>query len=916
MSETSERLERMATYAINMESAEGFPVTAQLIRDKVSDLAATSMFAGTSADECEAISRRIIKLHDVTIAGPVVVKEKNHRVWLSARKSEITPYYWTRYEDLLAQKGLPKNVLGELASSSDLILDLMHDPKDESTWDRRGLVMGNVQSGKTQNYIGLITKAADAGYKVIIVIAGIHNNLRNQTQFRIDEGFVGQHWHGTKRQPVGVGLIARDKKPSSFTATNRDFTAHSAQSIGIPLNNLSEPAIFVIKKNSTTLAKLIEWLRDNNLGKNGKIQQPLLLIDDEADNASINIKSGDSSPSRINAQIRELLSIFDRSVYIGYTATPFANIFIDPDSEHAMLEEDLFPRSFIINLESPSNYFGAQKIFGDESQEKLTFINDFEDSLPLNHRKEFVIGELPESLSDAVRNFVLTRAIRILRGQGTMHSSMLVNVSRFVNIHTQLKTEIEILRKQIEAAVRIDGKKSSKEMLTNGEIRKLKEVFDSVYLASDVEETWGEVCKVLLEAVAPISVMEIHSKSDATLRYDDHTEHGLHVIAVGGFSLSRGLTLEGLTISYFLRNSIMYDTLLQMGRWFGYRLGYEDLCQIYLTEESADWYRHIAESVEELREDLRQMQSENLTPSDFGLKVRNHPDSLIVTARNKAGKSAEVILTTSWSNRFIETFSLSSKFKDGNLNVADELGRQLLELGCQITEQKDQSLISLSDVPHKIIIDFINKFSLTGEEKLRLEPGGITGYIKQNLERLAIWDVAIPTLQKASSHHTFMGHTINCQSRTVSNASIQQGGLSFSLSSRQMLASRGIEKVGLSDAEIKRALKQFDLENKQKELEGKDTTKNIPNRIYRENRSRPLLMLHFIQPEISDDPKHDRYRRELEKYRSEIDKKVFAAWGISFPNLGSRDAPVSYKVNTTWMREHLVGDLEEDELDD
>ena len=345
--------------------------------------------------------------------------------------------------------------------------------------------------------------------------------------------------------------------------------------------------------------------------------------------------------------------MFSRSCYVGYTATPFANIFIDPDTNDEMLGEDLFPRSFIVSLDPPSNYFGASTVFIENAERHIRNIEDNEDHLPIRHPQDLVVSSLPRSLEDAIRTFVVGRSIRLLRGHDRQHSSMLVNASRFMDVQSQLRNEVHSRLDDIQTACRVYGGLPVAEAIGNGEIRALHEVWAREY--GDTEFDWHEVQSVLHRAAAPITVVEINSRSSDTLDYVGNQEDGLSVIAVGGFSLSRGLTLEGLMVSYFLRNSMMYDTLMQMGRWFGYRPGYEDLCRIWMPEEASGWYEHIAESIEELSQELRIMEASNATPSEFGIKVRNHPDSLIVTARNKMGTGRPVVVNVSLSGRFVES---------------------------------------------------------------------------------------------------------------------------------------------------------------------------------------------------------------------------------------------------------------------
>ena len=231
--------------------------TGEDIREFIKLLCQLPMFDGVTEDDAESLAKRIEERMSITQnIGPVLV-ERDHRPWLGAAKLDIDPYYWSRYREYLIQEGFATAAITTLDEVTDRVLDLMQDPRRGGTWDRRGMVVGHVQSGKTANYTGLICKAADAGYKLIVVIAGVHNNLRSQTQRRIDEGFVGRDSARLlSRQTdmfVGVGRFRRDRRPITFTNTIRDFNKTTATGVGIPLQNLTEPAVFVIKKNSSTL---------------------------------------------------------------------------------------------------------------------------------------------------------------------------------------------------------------------------------------------------------------------------------------------------------------------------------------------------------------------------------------------------------------------------------------------------------------------------------------------------------------------------------------------------------------------------------------------------------------------------------------------------------------------------------------
>ena len=642
-----------------------------------------------SDDEADSLLRRLEARHQVQMGQGNVLVEKSFQPWLPQRKADIDPFYWDRYRQLLVDRGLAAPVVASLDSVTDRILGLT-ESKLEGEWDRRGMVVGHVQSGKTANYTGLITKAADAGYRLVIVIAGIHNSLRNQTQIRIDEGFIGRDSSNIRKisedRTVGVGRFNSTRRPQSFTTSTRDFNSQTADSVGVQIDALKEPAVLVIKKNTSTLKNLIKWLEVHNARRGtSKIAAPMLLIDDEADNASINIKHQKGEVARINGQIRELLNLFERKCYVGYTATPFANIFIDPETEDEMFQQDLFPRDFIVSLEPPSNYVGPTRVFLDESDVFVREIDpeDSEDHIPLRHKIYDDVVSLPESLENAIRIFVLNCAVRTLRGDGSSHNSMLINVSRFTRIQGQVWSLVHDYLGEIQRAVRANGAKHHLKAEKDPDIADLKKTWTAEF--SLVDEQWEEVFEVLHTAIAPIEVRQINSASASALDYEEYKTTGLNVIAIGGFSLSRGLTLEGLSVSYFLERSQAYDTLLQMGRWFGYRPNYEDLCRVCMPEDAAGWFEHIAESVEELRDDFKQMERAGATPREFGLRVRSHPDSLIITARNRIG-SAERKVVDGLKNNYVETTSLlaGAEVRESNRACATRMIDELVALGHEL----------------------------------------------------------------------------------------------------------------------------------------------------------------------------------------------------------------------------------------
>lgn len=876
------------------------------IRELISQVRQLPMCSDISDEDAEHLALKFEETHGVSMKIGSVLVEEGYEPWLGASKASIDPYYWGRYRRLLTEKGFSGDVLATLDEVTDRILGLLENPKKDGPWDRRGMVVGHVQSGKTANYTGLICKAADAGYRLIVVIAGIHNNLRNQTQLRIDEGFVGRDSAAllSNKQAddkfIGVGRFDKSRRPVTFTNSKKDFSKVSATGVGLPLDNLREPAVFVIKKNSSTLKNLIEWLREHNARTGtSTIEAPMLLIDDEADNASINIKKGKDEVSRINGQIRQLQRLFDRSCYIGYTATPFANIFIDPDSESEMLGADLFPKNFIVSLDPPTNYFGATKVFLDSPGQIIRSINDSEDLLPLKHTKELTVTALPDSLKLAVRTFLVARAIRLARGQVGKHSSMLINASRFTDVQRQLRNEVHAMVDQVRSSVRVNGALDHETALKDQEIRALHLAWQQEY-KSDSDLMWSNIQPFLLDAVAPVSVVEVNSRSSGNLDYADNEKHGLNVIAVGGFSLSRGLTLEGLMVSYFLRNSMMYDTLMQMGRWFGYRPGYEDLCRVWMPEEAEGWYAHVADSTEELRDELRKMEAAKATPEQFGLKVRSHPDTLIVTARNKMGSGERFVVSIGLANKFAETSILrrDAAALDTNRKLVRSLVADLGDAGYPVsTNNKVAGSYLITGVPVGPIRQFISAFQ-NHPGSLLTDPQPVARYIDARAGgELATWDVLFTGIDRRDGRSLVdnsLGFELVCQRRAAGKAS---DGSTLRVTNKQRVASRGVEKAGLTASQVEDVQQRY----RDAHPERGDSRWNYPDRIYREARRRPLLIVHMLAIGNDDEDLSG--------------EQPVVAWSISFPQTETEEEKVEYVVNTTWIRENFRDDLDDEEMD-
>lgn len=865
-------------------------VSRSSIREAV-ELAAKNMSMMYDEDVSEGdvlhISKKLEERFDIRMSLGTLFSAEDYRPWLDDARGDIEWYYWDRYRRLLIQDKFPPHVIRSQDSITDQILDHLENPKKEGRWARKGMVVGHVQSGKTANYIGLVCKAADGGYRVIIVLAGLLNSLRSQTQGRLDSGFVGRC--SLLKKTIGVGVFSNERSPAYFTTSAEDFRKSVAEQIGVGIGDLKEPVLLVVKKNKRTLENLIAWLKYNN--PHNLKDYPTLLIDDEADHASINTNDPEKQPTAINDKIRELLHLFDRSSYLGYTATPFANVFIDPETDDDMLGDDLFPRDFIFSLDPPDNYVGPSRVFFEEGDLRRAFVEvkDHERCLPVRHKIDFRPTDLPASLRDAISSFVLVRAIRLLRHQADRHNSMMINASRFTSVQTHLKYLVDEFLKELRQAITNHYMLPGEEALENAGMARLKRVWDQEF--SEAGHTWDATQKVLKDAVSPIGVIEVNSSSTAEpLDYSERNyPNGRNVIAIGGLSLSRGLTLEGLTVSYFLRNSIMYDTLMQMARWFGYRDGYADLCRVFMTSDALSWYQHISEVIEELREEFGRMKAAGMSPKDFGLCVRSHPESLIVTARNKMRTGKKVLRQINLEGRLVETAVLWAN--------DDAVKRNMAALSAMVADAKKHGRRTGSplgflwqSVPQEYILRFVDRFENHPASQLT-EGKPIKEYINWlAAQQQDQWDVVLVSLAKNLEENI----VVPMESEAVitqARKGLQITDSTIELSKRRV-ASRGLEKVGLNEGEVRAA-------------ESGCAGKNVPDHAYRGKRSRPLLMLHVLDCKGKDG--------------KSLFKEGIAAWGISFPGeAGRRKAEklVEYVVNTVWWQ-NAYGDMCEDsgELD-
>tara|TARA_B100001989_G_scaffold252787_1_gene236210 strand:- start:469 stop:3207 length:2739 start_codon:yes stop_codon:yes gene_type:complete len=863
-------------------------------------------FSSLTEEDIQEVILKIQEIEgiDMDICSTIEDDSENFEEWLTPeRKLVLNDGYWSNYKNLLSKKGsFSDNVITTIGLDTDRIISKCGDPNPtkNNTWDRKGLVIGSVQSGKTANYIALITKAADLGYKVIIVIAGRDNNLREQTQKRINDGFI---------KPK---MIINDvKEPVSITG-KFDFDTPALDRLDTLSKDVSKdekPVVAVIKKNTNVLNNIKSYFIGSKLFRDGKINLPMILIDDEADNASINTRysSDNDDPTKINKDIREILNIFTKSSYIGYTATPFANIFIDPDDKDEMIGGDLFPKNFITRISPPTNYFGPKKIFLDDdpyNSNTIEKITDNEDYIPLKHKK-VLEPKIPKSLKEAIIAFYLVNAIFYLRDIfDSKDVSMMINVSLFTSVQEQLKLEITREKDRLDNLLRHNL------FLENEDAKNRLKIFEDVfikYYSNNIKEKWPDVKNAIKKTYLRIEIKSINQESSDPVEYKDGDPKikAKSYMVIGGHSLSRGFTVHGLAITYILRNTQMCDTLLQMGRWFGYRDGYEDLCKIWMTLNAIDFYQFIAEEVNNIGEQVKQMERLKKSPLEFGLMVRDNPLSLHITALNKMGVGQKRTINVSLSSRFIETTTLP---KDKNILKRNfDLSKKLindLSLSQKISVEKHHGLpgllfkeVSINDI-EDFICEFVSRSPLTNP----IEP--IIKYINDRSDELSSWDVFVTSPRK-KSRYAFRN--------------IKVGDISIGTSGRQLIiasddkikfangkiSGRYIEKVGLSELAVENEINKWRDQNRLKILKNEIDKDGYPDSIFRVKGRKPLLVLHFI--DLFKDTDSLRYSFEDNDF-------AHATWSISFPPTKKHQEATQYFVNKTWRQMNFFDNLESNEL--
>jgi len=682
--------------------------------------------------------------------------------------------YWNRYRRWLLGKFSPDKV-DALDRTTDGILRYLGNPKSgKPEWKRFGAVIGQVQSGKTGTFVGLLAKAIDAGYIHIIVLSGLHNNLRAQTQIRVDEGLVGRTNFDGKWEDIGVGTLPGEDAKVDIGDPIVLTTAQDAGDFGRNSRGWTgsdRPSIVVIKKNVAILKRFREEMMSDVGTRTPKLSLPAIIIDDEADQASVNARE-ENSPTAINREVRQLMDLYKRASYVGFTATPFANIFIDPDAEFEDIQTgkkipDLYPRDLIRLLQPSAEYFGPRELLAYEGDgPRLTApADDYEPWIAPKHRKTAQPGPVPASLQDALAAFMIGTAIKRLRkgNKGEVgydpemneHTTMLVHVTRYNDVQSLVRDQV---RNQFDLAKHelLGGS------LTGPWYSRLREQYQSIIslgnaltdnLPKDLAAwligksfSFEDAVAHLRTILGEFEIEVVNGEVSDALRYRKSRQR--IVIAIGGDKLSRGLTLEGLTISYYLRNAANWDTLMQMGRWFGYRERYLDLCRVYMPETLERAYEEVLEAIVELEDQLIKADISGNEPLDFCLVLAGSSLGKLPTGRMADKKMYQI---GGYGGQLTQKRIIPTEPDGQPLHSARSAIEQLVVESApyriDLQPNGPERMVLYKKVPSEFVQKFIQRIDLpqSGSEE---DTEGLVTYLRNHAEagRLTEWTIGIPSV--------------------------------------------------------------------------------------------------------------------------------------------------------------------------
>jgi hypothetical protein len=831
----------------------------------------------------EAAAARIRELAEEiqTAQNPRAVVAGNIESWYAGPRAEDRN--WTSLVEILSEDGWDRDALNDLDDASTKVVAQLPNPHGQEDYHCRGLVLGYVQSGKTTNFTAVIAKAADAGYRFFIVLSGIHDALRQQTQDRLND----QLW---------------ERNPDLWNRLTNEGDFRATANVDALLATQNQRVLAIVKKNGPRLRALSKWLfgaRSNVLAN-----CPVLIIDDEADQATVNTSKPDRQPTRINGLIRSIVNQLPKSAYVGYTATPFANVLIDPKNY-----DDLYPRDFIVDLPRPKVYIGPEAIFGRESLDfdpenigddghdfvRSVAVDEIDQLRPRGSAKRHDFDpEITPSLDAALRYFLLSTAARRARGKGNRHATALIHTSQHIDVHERMAHAISAhLRRLSSAIARRD------EVL----IESLRNTWAAECASVPARDfgldpvAWEDVLALLAAVAEDAVVITDNSRSMERLNFDDDDPRV--IVAVGGNTLSRGLTLEGLAVSFFVRTASAYDTLLQMGRWFGYRNGYADLTRIWMTDEMREWFHHLATVEQEIRYDIERYERDHVSPEVLGVSIRTHP-KLAITAASKmqAGRQADV----SYSGRRIQTILFNhrdGRWLGSNIEAAHRL---VTSVNGATARMVRPGITVVGPVPSRHIVDFLADYKFH-ENSRDLDSDLLTRYIEGRRDDGELTHFTIAIMAR-SAESDYLGHVdlgLSVESGCINRARLKVvGGATYADIKTLMSRNDRVIDLGIPTSELSGDISIADLAR----------MRNLPSHGGRGNGT-GLLLLYPVS-------RNSRPVRGNASTREDLraDDHIIGV-GLVFPESRSRSAHVEYvTADVAAMSVEVETPDEADELDE
>lgn len=853
---------------LKIDRREKYAEMLQIIKSRLDSL---NLLGKLNDNEFNEIKNEIQNL--LGVEDDIRIIDEEYIPWLEDIRTTVDWVHRDRYYRYL--KDLKKwdnlTIRGSIDKTTDIILDHLANPCAEYGFVKKGMVVGEIQSGKTSNYIGLVNKAFDVGYQFVIVLAGMQNDLRTQTQERIDKEVLGYETnkeHSLSGVQIGVG-----KMPKYFadieSLTSRESKGDYKKKNGVQLfNDQSSKKIAVVKKNTTVLQNLYDDISNEVNLINGKFNVPVLIIDDEVDQASVNTKKDpELDPTRINGHIRNIINICNRVAYVGYTATPFANIFINNVVENETFGKDLFPKDFIVYLPIPKNYCGVNEFFGKTNTfntELIELVDDYmdfcsndEDFDKYNLKSDDEIENIPLSLKNAIDDFIVASAIRKSRIQKPIHNGMMIHIAQYKRPATSLRDLIEDYVYELQNEYRYDKEQA---VLRYKGVYKTR--FENVSQKYNHFDVWNDIQDQLRDVFELLNVKLLNGDSKDIVDYSSSEQS--QIIAIGGNKLSRGITLEGLMISYYLRSPRAYDTAFQMGRWFGYKKTYIDLCRIYTQIDTISNFIHMMDASNELREQVFEMNDAELTPKEYGLRIKTHT-TMIPTAANKMRSATK--LKIGLSGQRIETTRFDVMHNNKNLKVTEEFLKLLSKMENVRFELVDDYVPVYRNVDASLVLKFLRNYSepINGYSKII----NSIQYIEKLVEdsELINWTVVVSNLNG------------------VARDSIALNGFKIKKARRKALDANGTDiRVLTSPSDFKYFFEDEHLKSKYsfgykkgiKEIQDVFTVKN------------GLLVIYCF--DIS----------KIDEDRIILNKDLIGL-GIWFPETTNENANIDYVVNSIYM---------------